>query len=254
MRARRRATPSSVISPGSAIVRGRGRPARRCRAGRPAAAARCRGRRRRRRGRSTGTSDQAAEESPQHMGVAVPQGAGRLAPPEHAGLDLHGPLEVVRRGLRQRQLDPREAGGGGPQVQATEVRVAAEEADFVVDQAVELGQRVVARLGRILHPRHELRSPPGEDVEEEIVLVLEEGVDGPDRELGQLGDLLQRRVVEALGPEDLLGGIQELRAAQVLVELAALLAAALGRAQLPRSWLRRAARAPPSSLVLTPAG
>ena len=63
------------------------------------------------------------------------------------------------------------------------------------------------------------------DLSDQVVLAREEGVHGPDREAGELRHLLEGGVVEALPAEDLLGRVEELRAAQVLPLGAALLAA-----------------------------
>jgi hypothetical protein len=96
--------------------------------------------------------------------------------------------------------------------------VAAEEPDLEVDQPVELlGGRPAVGPQRVAHRRHELVAPADEDLPEQVVLVVEERVDRSDRELGQLGDLLERRLVEALAPEHLLGGVEQLGAAEVLV-------------------------------------
>ena len=76
---------------------------------------------------------------------------------------------------------------------------------------------------------HELLTPPQEDLAEQVVLVVEERVHRPDRELGQLGHLLQGGVVVALAPEDLLGGVEQLLAAEQLVAAPPLLPAPAGR-------------------------
>ena len=103
--------------------------------------------------------------------------------------------------------------------------------EIAVEEALRLKEAgVVTEPGSRLHTGQELLAPPQEDVEEQVVLVLEERVHRAHRELRQLGDLLQGGPVEPLGPEDLLGRIEQLGAAQVLVELTALLATAGGGA------------------------
>jgi hypothetical protein len=105
--------------------------------------------------------------------------------------------------------------------------VLAEEPDLEVNQVVQLLEGRSLRVQRGTDQRHELLAATHEDLPEQVVLALEEGVDRSDRELGQLGDLLEGRLVEALAPEDVLGGVEELQPAQRLVLQLALLAPAL---------------------------
>ena len=111
--------------------------------------------------------------------------------------------------------------------------VLAEEADLEVDQAVQLVGRVVGGGHHLAQRRHVLVAASHEHADVEVFLVLEERVDRADRELGQLGHLLEGGLVEALAPEDLLRRVEQLRATQVLV---------LGSTLLPAAGLRRLGR------------
>ena len=105
------------------------------------------------------------------------------------------------------------------------MRMGSEETDLEVDEAVELIPRADRRVVQDgLELRDELFTATHEDLAEQIVLVLEERIDGADGELRQLGDLLQRRLMKALATEDLLGRIEQLGPADVLLTKTAFLA------------------------------
>ena len=162
--------------------------------------------------------DHPAEQAGEHLGVAGAQVAGGLATTEQVGVEAHGVVEagvlrivgVVLAGSGQHEVRR-------PQEEAGEVRVGAEEADLDVDQPVQLVDGGAAGVDRRPHRSDDLGPTPQEDLAEQVALVVEERVHRPDRELGEVGHLLQRRGVVALGAEHLLGGVEQLRTADVEV-------------------------------------
>src|SRR5581483_9256130 len=171
--------------------------------------------------------DETTEQPGQHLGIALAEHARALAAPQQRRLETHGvlvpllhhdvDLAVARQRRRARVAE----------VEATEVRMRAEEVDLEVDERVQLRERAHARVVEDgVQLGDELLAAPHEDLPEQVVLVLEEQVHGADRELGELRDLLQRGLVEPLAPEHLLGGVEQLRATDVLLPEAALLTAA----------------------------
>src|SRR5690606_2304951 len=157
---------------------------------------------------------EAGEEAGQHLGVAGQKLAHPLAPAEQVGLQPHRLVVVGRHDRVDLAVVGHHRGARVPQVEAAEAGVGPEEPDLEVDQPVELlGGRALVAEG-VAQPRHELVAAAHEDLAEEVVLVLEERVHGTHRELGQLGHLLEGGLVEALAPEHLLGGIEQLATAE----------------------------------------
>src|SRR5690606_30023701 len=167
-----------------------------------------------------------AEQAGEHLGVAGVELARGLAPGEQVGLQAHDLVVVGDDALVDEGVGGEHRGARRSQEEAAEVRALTEPTDLEVDEPVELLDRRAVGLEHLADAGHELLAPAQEDLPEQVVLALEERVDGPDRELRQLGDLLEGRRVEALAAEDLLGRVEQLRAADLLVVQAALLTTA----------------------------
>ena len=178
--------------------------------------------------------DQPAEHPAEHVGVARPELPGAWPRANSLAWSAIASSKLARIAASNgaAHLD-RGRGARVAQVQPAEVRVVAEEPTWKSTSAVELRRAGVPRPRRSPACRHELVAPAQEDLPEQVVLVLEERVHRTDRELGQLGDLLQGGLVEALAAEHLLGGVEQLGAAQVLVLVPSLLTPARGRPRWP---------------------
>jgi hypothetical protein len=94
--------------------------------------------------------------------------------------------------------------------QESEVRTLSEEADRGIDDSVERLERRQVTSRRFSHGAVPLIGATCADLRQQILLVLEEQVDGRCRESRQVGNLAERPVSDTVFAEDDLGRVEDL--------------------------------------------
>jgi hypothetical protein len=109
--------------------------------------------------------------------------------------------------------------------------------DRVVDELVELLARWAAEGKQFAHPLHEIVAASCQDPDEERFFVIEEAIEGARGELCPFGDLLERGLVIALQPKDMLSCVQDVLPTEFLTAIASPFPLACHPGWLPHSLI-----------------